>query len=128
MNTNRVIVLYSQALTYLGPPLVLAVLAADPRWIGQIPELIVLTGAGIALRGLQIPLSKYSYLTQTGLAALAGSLLVGLPATVLAIAVSTVATDLVWLRKTGQAAAVNAGREVVATVAAYGVYAAVVQG
>jgi methyl-accepting chemotaxis protein len=128
VNTNRVIVLYSQALTYLGPPLVLAVLAADPRWIGQIPELIVMTGAAIALRGLQIPLSKYSYLTQTGLAALAGSLLVGLPATILAIGVSTVATDLVWLRKTGQAAAVNAGREVVATVAAYGVYAAVVRG
>ena len=39
-------------------------------------------GAAIALRGLQIPLSKYSYLTQTGLVALAGSLLVGLPATV----------------------------------------------
>src|SRR5438094_954749 len=33
--------------------------------------------AAIALRGLQIPLSKYSYLTQTGLVGLTGSLLVG---------------------------------------------------
>ena len=127
MNTNRVIVLYSQALMYVGPLLVLAVLFADPRWIGQIPEVVVLTGAAITLRGLQIPLSKYSYLTQTGLIALAGSLLVGLPATVLAIGVGTAVTDLAWLRKSGQAALVNSGREVVATVAGYGVYAAVVR-
>ena len=126
MNSNRVIVLYSQALMYLGPVLVLAVLVVDPRWVGQLPELIVLIGAAIALRGLQIPLSKYSYLTQTGLVALAGSLVVGLPATVVAIGVSTVITDLAWLRRTAHAAAVHAGREVVATVAAYGVYAAVV--
>ena len=63
----------------------------------------------------------------SGLVALAGSLAVGLPPTVLAIGVSTVVTDLAWLRKTWQAAAVNAGREVVAVVAAYGVYAAVVR-
>ena len=127
MSTNRVIVSYSQALMYAGPLLVLAVLLADPRWTGQILELVVLTGAAVTLRGLQIPLSKYSYLTQTGLVALAGSLLVGLPATVFAIGMGTAVTDLIWLRKSGQAAAVNSGREVVATVAAYGVYAAVVR-
>lgn len=127
MSTNRVIVLYSQALMYLGPLLIVAVLIADPRWINHIPELVVMMGAAVIMRGLQIPLSKYSYLTQTGLVALAGSVLVGLPATVLAIGVGTLATDLVWLRKSSQASAVNAGREVVATVAAFGVYAAVVQ-
>ena len=127
MSTNRVIVLYSQALAYLGPLLILAVLVADPRWTSQIPELVVMMGAAIVMRGLQIPLSKYSYLTQTGLVALAGSLLVGLPANVLAIGVGTAATDLMWLRKSAQASAVNAGREVVATIGAYGVYAAVVR-
>ena len=128
VNTNRVIVLYSQALMYLGPVLVLAVLIADPRWLDQIPELIVMIAAAIALRGLQIPLSKYSYLTQTGLVALAGSLVVGLPATARGgVRRGLLVTDLVWLRKSAQAAAVNAGREVIATVAAFGVYAAVVR-
>jgi hypothetical protein len=46
----------------------------------------MLLGAAVALRGLTVPLSKYSYLTQTGQVAPAGSLLVGLPATTLAIA------------------------------------------
>jgi methyl-accepting chemotaxis protein len=127
VTTNRLIAVYSRALAYAGPAVVLAVLVADSRWIGQMPQLVILIGGGIALRGLQIPLFKYSYLTQTGLVALAGSLVVGLPAAGLAVAVSTLATDTVWLRKTFRAAAVNMGREAVATIAAYGVYAAIVR-
>ncbi len=123
MTAQRLVVWYSRALLYAGPALVVAVLVADPRWTGQLPELVVLTAGGIALRGLQIPLSKYSYLTQTGLVALAGSLVVGLPAATLAVAVSTMVTDWLWLRKAPWGAAVNAGREVVAAVASYGVYA-----
>ena len=53
-----------------------------------VPALVLLLAGGSLLRGLQIPLSKYSYLTQTALVAIAGSLLVGLPATALALAVA----------------------------------------
>lgn len=128
MTINRVIVLYSRVLTYAGPVLMLAVLIVDPRWLGQIPELVVLTCAGVVLRGLQIPLSKYSYLTQTGLVAIVGSLVVGLPAAAVAVGVSTLLADTVWLRKATSAALVNSGREVVAAVASYGVYAAIARG
>src|SRR5438309_3161034 len=83
--------------------------------------------AAIALRGLQIPLSKYSYLTQTGLVALTGSLLVGVPATALAIAVSVLTADWLWHKKMFTAALVNLGREVLALVGAYGVYALIVR-
>src|SRR6266516_3138292 len=83
--------------------------------------------AAIALRGLQIPLSKYSYLTQTGLVALTGSLLVGLPATALAIAVSVIVADWLWHKKMFSAALVNLRRKVLALVGAYGVYGLIVR-
>src|SRR5881398_339379 len=83
--------------------------------------------AAIALRGLQIPLSKYSYLTQTGLVGLTGSLLVGAPATALAIAVSVIVADWLWHKKMFSAALVNLGREVLALVGAYGVYGLIVR-
>jgi len=127
MTANRMITLYSRVLLYGGPVLLAAVLAADRRWMSQPLELVVLTACCVGLRGAQIPLSKYSYLTQTGLAALTGSLLVGLPATALAIAAGTVCADWAWQRKTPGAAVINAGREVVALVAAFGVYAALVE-
>ena len=127
MTANRLVTLYSRGLAIAGPLVLAAVLVTDPRWTGQLPELLVMLVAGVALRGLQIPLSKYSYLTQTGLVVLAGSLLVGVPATALAVAASVLITDWVWHRKMFRAALVNLGREVLALVGAYGMYAWVVR-
>ena len=123
MNLPRFVTLYSQGLGWVGSALLFATLAADRRWVGQLPEIVVLFGAGVVLRGLHIPLSKYSYLTQTGLVALAGSLLVGVPATALAVAGATLAADAAWQRKPLRVAWINLGREVIALVAAFGVYA-----
>src|SRR2546428_7615439 len=95
MKISRFVGFYSQALAWVGAALLIAVLVADHRWFGQIPEIVVLFGSAVALRGLSVPLSKYSYLTQTALVGLTGSLLVGVPASALAIARATVVTH--WL-------------------------------
>jgi len=124
MKIARFVVLYSQALAWVGTTVLIAVLGADHRWLAQIPEIVVLFGATVALRGLAVPLSKYSYLTQTALVGLAGSLLVGVPATALAIAGATLVTDSAWQRKPLRVSWINLGREVITLVAAYGVYAA----
>ena len=69
MTANRLVTIYTRALAISGPALVVAVLIADPRWTGQLPEALLMLGATIMLRGAQVSLSKYSYLTQTGLVA-----------------------------------------------------------
>jgi len=125
MTVSRFVTLYSQALAWVGSAVLIAVLAADPRWLGHIPEIVVLFGCAVALRGLAVPLSKYSYLTQTALVGVAGSLLVSVPATALAIAGATLVTDSLWQRKPLRVGWINLGREVIALVAAYGVYATV---
>ncbi|PYO71979.1 MAG: hypothetical protein DMD64_12810, partial [Gemmatimonadetes bacterium] len=127
MKVARFVSLYSQALAWVGTALLVAVLSADHRWLAQIPEIVVLFGAAVALRGLSVPLSKYSYLTQTALVGLAGSLLVGVPATALAIAGATLVTDSAWQRKPLRVSWINLGREVITLVAAYGVYAAALE-
>ena len=127
MTVQRFVTVYGQGLAYAGLVLLAAVLGADLRWLQQVPEIIVLLGACVVLRGLHIPLSKYSYLTQTGLVALAGSLLVGLPAAAIAVAGGTVIADWAWHRKPLRVAWINLGREVIALVAAYGVYAFVLE-
>jgi len=123
VTANRLVVIYSRALAIGGPLLLVAVLIVDPRWTGQLLEIVVMTVAAFLLRGAQVPLSKYSYLTQTGLVALAGCLLVGAPATALAVAGGVLAADWLWLKKMFRAALVNLGREVVAVMGAYGIYA-----
>lgn len=127
MNAQRLIRAYAVALGVGGVVLLVAVALGDPRWLHQLPWLAVLVVVGIPLRGLQVPVSKYSYISQSSLLALAGSLLVGLPATALALAVSTWISDSVWQRKPLAAAGVNIGREVIALAAAYGVYAEILR-
>jgi GAF domain-containing protein len=123
MTPQRLVPLYSQAVAYAGLALGVLVLATDTRWVGQVPETLILSALCVVLRGLHIPLSKYSYLNQTGLVALAGSLLVGVPATTIALAGGVLGADWLWRRKPLRAALVNMGREIVSLVAAFGVYA-----
>jgi len=122
-----VVTIYSRVLAIGGPLLLGGVLMADTRWTGQLAEILVLLSAAVLLRGGQVPLTKYSYLTQTALVALAGSLAVGVPATAIAIAGSALGADWLWQKKRFTAALVNLGREVIALVASFGVYAASVR-
>src|SRR5207247_1110860 len=62
-----------------------------------------------------------------GSGALTGGLVVGVPATALAITASVLTTDWLWHKKMFTAALVNLGREVLALVGAYGVYALIVR-
>src|SRR5207302_3766257 len=117
----------SRALAIGGLVALTAALIVDPRWTGQPLEVLGLLVAALLLRGGQVPLSKYSYLTQTGLVAVAGSLVVGAPATALALAGGGLGGDWLWPKKRVLAALVDVGRGVSGVVGAYGVYAGALQ-
>lgn len=125
MTFQRFVLLYGRALAAIGLGLTIAVLIVDPRWTRQWIEVLVMLAACVGLRGQAVRLSKYSYLNQTGLVSLGGSLLVGVPATVIALAGGTILADWLWLRKSLWAAVINFGREAITLVAAYGTYAAI---
>jgi methyl-accepting chemotaxis protein len=125
VNSQRFVQLYGRVLAMGGVGLFVGVLIADPRWTRQWLELLVMFAACVWLRGQSVRLSKYSYLNQTGLVSLAGSLLVGVPATLIAVAGGTLLADWVWLRKPFWAAVINFGREAISLIAAYGAYAGI---
>ena len=79
----------------------------------------------VLLRASPVRLSKYSYLTQTGVAALVGAASVGPSPVVVALWTGVFASDVLWLRKFPRAGFINAGREVLGFAAAFGYYAAV---
>lgn len=123
----RLLAAYGRVLRFGGLGLAALVLATDHRWLQQPLSCLVLLGAVLVLRAAPVRLSKYSYLTQTGIPALAGALTVGPSAVVLALAAGVFASDVFWVRKQVAAGVVNAGREVIAFVSAYGVFALVLR-
>ena len=116
---------YAQVLSAGGVLFTLAALATDTRWTGQPVATLVMVAAVVVLRAVPVRLSKYSYLTQTGVAALVGAATVGPAPVVLALWTGVFASDVLWLRKFPRAGLINAGREVLGFAVAYGYYAAV---
>ena len=114
---------YARAVGTLGLALLAAALIADRGWTAQWIAIGILTLAVVALRLQQIPLTKYGALNLLLMPALAGALIVGAPATALAMWIGIAIADGLLLRKGVQVAFINAGREVVALIAAYGIYA-----
>jgi methyl-accepting chemotaxis protein len=114
---------YARVVGTIGLLLLAVALIVDSRWMDQAPAMVVLFLAVAALRVQQIPLTKYGALNLLAIPALAGALLVGPPASALAMWVAIVIADGILLHKGLQAAWINAGREVTALLASYGVYA-----
>ncbi|MBA3672145.1 MAG: GAF domain-containing protein [Gemmatimonadaceae bacterium] len=114
---------YARSLGALGSALLIAVLVHDTRWMVQWPAVVVVAVAVVFLRAQQIPLTKYGALNLLAMPAVAGALAAGAPASALGMFVGIVIADGPLLRKNAQIVWINAGREVLALIAAYGIYA-----
>jgi len=71
----------------------------DQRWIEHPIATLLLMASIFILRSVPVRLSKYSYLTQTGVAALVGAAAVGPSPVALALWVGVFVSDVLWLRK-----------------------------
>jgi methyl-accepting chemotaxis protein len=127
ISVSRLLELYAGALLYGGLAIAAVVLLIDPRWLHQPIAVLVLIAVMALMRATPIRLSKYSFLTQTGIPTLAGALAAGPAPVVLALVLGVVGGDVLWLRKAWRAGLINAGREVLGFTAAYGAYALVLR-
>ena len=114
---------YARFVGLLGLGLLVAALALDTRWMGQTWGIVAMLATVVFLRAQQIPLTKYGALNLLALPIVSGSLILGAPAASLAVWVGVLFADITFLRRSAVIAWINAGREVVALLAAFGAYA-----
>lgn len=127
VRVSRLLPAYAQVLLVGGMGTAAAALLVDRRWTGVLLPTLVLALMVIGLRIGPVRLSKYSYLTQSGIPALLGAMTLPASATVAALGTGIVLSDVLWVRKPWRAAWINAGREIIALLAAYGFYLAVLK-
>ena len=114
---------YSRTLGLAGMLLLAVALAHDPRWLAlRYGVVVVLIGSAL-MRVYQIPLTKYGTLNLLAVPAVAGAVAIGAPGTALGVYFGVLFADAVLLRKPLESAWINGGREAVALLAAYGLYA-----
>jgi methyl-accepting chemotaxis protein len=114
---------YARTVGGLGVALLVAALVMDGHWLAQPWGIVALLAMIIYLRAQQIPLTKYGALNLLSLPIVAGALILGAPATALAVYVGILFTDVTVLRRGMVIAWINAGREVLALISAYGAFA-----
>jgi len=125
VNVSKVLRHYTTVLLIGGSALTATVLFLDHNWIHKPISTLLLMVSICALRAVPIRLSKYSYLTQTGIPTLVGAVCIGPAPVVAGLWVGVISGDVFWLRKHPRAGLVNSGREVIGFVAAFGPYAAI---
>jgi methyl-accepting chemotaxis protein len=125
INVQRMLNRYTNVLLFGGLGLLVAVLAIDTRWVSRPVSTAILLISIFALRVVPVRLSKYSYLTQSAIPTLVGAVCIGPAPVAAALWMGVAAADVFGLRKPPRAGVINAGREVIGFVAAYGPYAAI---
>jgi methyl-accepting chemotaxis protein len=114
---------YARVVGALGLTLLVAALALDTHWMNQAWGVVAMLATIVFLRAQQIPLTKYGALNLLALPIVSGALILGAPASALAVYVGILLADVTFLRRGAIVAWINAGREVVALLSAYGAYA-----
>ena len=120
---RRFLRVFTRAVGIVGSAALLAALALDPRWMERPVLLLVVAAVAAGMRAFQIPLTKYSALNLLGAAAVGGALLLGAPVTAAGVFAGVFFADWLLLRKSAEFGWINAGREVLGLLSAYGFYA-----
>ncbi|MEX2181043.1 MAG: methyl-accepting chemotaxis protein [Gemmatimonadaceae bacterium] len=120
---RRALTIYRAILPWFGGAVLLTTLVMDGRWLR---EPLLVGGFALAaalLRHHQLPVTKYAAMHLVWVVALGATLVAGIGVAALALAVGLLVADGVWLRRGASSAWINASREVLALVSAFGWYA-----
>jgi len=115
----------ARLLAALGPMLLVAGAARDPRWLDHPWSVLVMLGATVLFRVRSVTITKFAMLSLVQVVAMAGALGVGLSPTALAVFGGIVLADYYYHAKPFAAAWINASRELLGLYGAYGFYALV---
>ncbi len=95
----------------------------DTSWTTHLVPVMLLAVAAMALRRFQLPVTKYAAVHLLGMLAVGGTIGIGATGATIAMAAGIYAADAFLLRRGMLPAWINASREVLALIAAYGWYA-----
>jgi methyl-accepting chemotaxis protein len=120
---NRALVAYRVAIPPLGTAALLVALFYDAGWSRYPFVTAALAVGALLLRRYQLSVTKFASVHLVGLVGVGGAILIGPAGAALAIAVGIAAADGLWLRRGALPAWINASREAIALLAAFGWYA-----
>lgn len=119
---TRIVEFYRRVVPPLGTLALLVALVADASWLRLLPAVVLLIVSATLLRRYQLPVTKYAAVHLLGLIGVGGTLFVGVGGAALAVSGGVLVADGLWMRRGVVPAWINASREALALIAAFGWY------
>ena len=120
---RRSIAIYRTVTPPLGTAAVLLACLLDPRWWEHPVWSLGLVVAATMARRFHLPVTKFTFVGVLGMVAVGGTIVAGPAAAALGVGLGVAIADGVLLRRGALPAWINASREALALLAAYGWYA-----
>ena len=117
--------LWARLLAIVGTVVLIIAAAGDPRWVDHPWALVIMTVSAALFRMRAVSITKFASLNVVQVVAMTGALAAGATTTAIALYAGVLLADVIHHRKTFTASWINASREMVTLLAAYGVYALV---
>src|SRR5687768_2116066 len=117
--------LWARLLAIVGTLVLIVAVAGDPRWVDHPWALAIMTVSAALFRMRAVSITKFASLNVVQVVAMTGALAAGATTTAIALYAGVLIADVAHHRKTFTASWINASREMVTLLAAYGVYALV---
>lgn len=119
---NRAIAIYRTSTPVFGTAALIVACIVDATWWKHPVLTVALILAATAARRFHLPVTKFTFVGVLGMVGVGGALVLGPAAAALAVALGVVVADGVLLGRGALPAWINASREALALVAAFGWY------
>ena len=117
--------LWARLLAIVGTLVLIVAVAGDPRWVDHPWALGIMTISAALFRMRAVSITKFASLNVVQVVAMTGALAAGATTTAIALYAGVLIADVAHHRKSFTASWINASREMVTLLAAYGIYALV---
>ena len=117
--------LWARLLAIVGTLVLIVAVAGDPRWVDHPWALGIMTISAALFRMRAVSITKFASLNVVQVVAMTGALAAGATTTAIALYAGVLIADVAHHRKSFTASWINASREMMTLLAAYGIYALV---
>jgi methyl-accepting chemotaxis protein len=120
---NRLLTIYRLAIPPIGTLALVAALVLESAWLRHPIIVVALVIGTVLLRRFQLPVTKFAAVHLLGMVSIGATLFVGIGGASLSLFVGVLIADGLWSRRGAMPTWINASREALALISAFGFFA-----
>jgi methyl-accepting chemotaxis protein len=120
---NRLLTIYRLAIPPIGTLALVAAMVLESAWMSHPVVVVALIVGTVLLRRFQLPVTKFAAVHLLGMVSVGATIFIGIGGASLTLFIAVLIADGLWSRRGAMPTWINASREVLALISAFGFFA-----